>query len=82
VHLLHLLRRDVWDYCWALGVPGNVVATPVIAILAVAGDRLFLRKTRKRRHQLVEETHRLLHNLHPEAAAALGHDIPPPKETA
>lgn len=84
--LIHWFRRDIWDYCWNLGVPGNIIAGPIYAAILIIGDRLFLRNWHRVRAvekvavkeaaavtaKHTAELHRLLHHANPEVAKQLG----------
>ncbi|HEY3923112.1 MAG TPA: hypothetical protein VGL75_00960 [Acidothermaceae bacterium] len=72
---MHSLRA-AYEWCFANGVPGNTVASALWISVGVGLDRLLLRPARKRRERLLDETHRLLHHVHPEKAAELGHAVP------
>lgn len=69
-----------WDYCWALGVPGNLVASLICLLCAaVVGLRPLRRWLRRLEDhaRMTRELHALMHAVHADKAAELGHTVPP-----
>ena len=63
---------DVWNYIWALGVPGNLTASAILFIGAVFLVNRVWKKYIAPHIKATQEIHRLLHHAHPEVAQQLG----------